>query len=236
MSRAIKRGEGTALSRVQYARYVEVLTTLTPDEWTAPTDCPGWSVKDVTAHVLGNLECVAKPREFLRQVREGKRLDPEHPYDGLNAYQVKLYADLTPAELVQRIATIAEPALRMRHRTPWLLRHLVRPTLDVVGRVPMAYVLDVVYTRDTYLHRVDVCRATGREVVLDGVERRIVEDIVAEWAARHGQPYRLRLTGPAGGTYGDGDGDEIVCDAVEFTRLVSGRGRPEGLLATRVQY
>jgi uncharacterized protein (TIGR03083 family) len=236
VSRPIGRGEGTVLSRVQYARLLDVLTSLSDDEWALPTECPGWTVKDVAAHVLGNLECVLKPREFLRQVREGKRLDPEHPYDGLNAYQVRHYAPLSPDGLTRRMAEIAEPALRMRARTPWLLRHLVRPSLDVVGRVPMAYVLDVVYTRDTYLHRVDVCRATGRDIVVDEVERRIVEDLVSEWAARHGQPYRLRLTGPAGGTYGDGAGEEIVCDAVEFTRFVSGRGEPEGLLATRAQY
>lgn len=237
MTRPIRRGEGTALSRVQYARFLDVLTTLSPDEWAAPTDCPGWSVKDVAAHVLGNLECVRSPREFLRQVGEGKRLDPEHPYDGLNAYQVKHYAALTPDELVRRVATIAEPALRMRHRTPWLLRHLVRPTLDVAGRVPMAYVLDVIYTRDTYMHRVDVCRATGRDLELDGVEKRIVEDMVEEWAGRHGQPFRLTLTGPAGGTYERGSGGpELVCDAVEWTRVTSGRGTGEGLLATRVQY
>lgn len=237
MSRPIGRTEGTILSRVQYARFLDVLTSLSDDEWTAPTDCPEWSVKDIAAHVLGNLECVRKPQEFLRQVREGKRLNPKEPYEGLNAYQVKHYAPLTPAEITRRIATVAEPALRMRQRTPWPLRHLIRPTLDVAGRVPMAFVLDVIYTRDTYMHRIDVCRATGRELVLDDVEQRIVEDMVDEWADRHGQPFRLTLTGPAGGTYERGTGGPALeCDAVEWTRVNSGRAKGEGLLATRVQY
>lgn len=237
MSRPIGRGEGAALSRVQYARYLDVVTTLSDEEWRAPTDCPGWTVKDITAHVLGNLECVRRPREFLRQVAEGKKLDPKQPYEGLNAYQVSYYAPLTPAELTQRIADVVEPVLLMRRRTPWPLRHLIRPTLDVAGRVPMAFVLDVIYTRDTYMHRIDVCRATGREVVVDDVEKRIIGDMVDEWADRHGQPFRLTLTGPAGGTYERGTGGpEIECDAVEWTRINSGRAEGSGLLATRVQY
>ncbi len=32
---------------------VEVLETLEPEEWDAPTACPGWSVHDLAAHILG---------------------------------------------------------------------------------------------------------------------------------------------------------------------------------------
>ncbi len=64
----------------------------------------------------------------------------------------------------------------------------------------MGYLLDVILTRDPWMHRVDIARATGRDLVLtpehDG---RIVADVVAEWARRHGQPFTLTLTGPAGG-------------------------------------
>ena len=33
---------------------VEVLNSLRPGEWDAPTACPGWSVHDVAAHILGD--------------------------------------------------------------------------------------------------------------------------------------------------------------------------------------
>ena len=33
---------------------VEVLDSLQPEEWGAPTACPGWSVHDVAAHILGD--------------------------------------------------------------------------------------------------------------------------------------------------------------------------------------
>lgn len=233
----IGRGEGLLLSRVQYARLVDVLGSLTDDEWAAPTDCAGWDVKAVASHVLGNLEGVRLPREFVRQARAARTLDHDDWLDALNEVQVREHRSWPPERIVARLAELVEPALRMRSRTPFLLRRLVRPRLPVAGRVPLSWVLDVVYTRDTFLHRVDVCRATGRAVVVDEVERRVVADIVAEWANRHGEPFVLRLTGPAGGEYTKGAGGErLECDAVEFARLVGGRGEAAGLFAVPVQY
>jgi hypothetical protein len=63
----------------------------------------------------------------------------------------------------------------------------------------------------------------------------LVADIAAEWASRHGQPFTLELSGPAGGRWGDG-GERHVLDAVEFARVVSGRGSGPGLLTTRVPF
>lgn len=227
--------EGAELSRVQYTRFTDALRTLSGEEWAAPTDCTDWTVKDVAAHVLGNLECQRSTPEFLRQAAAGWRRNPKSPYDGLNAYQVDKAKALPPADLVDRLTTILEPALRHRVRIPKALRLGIRPKLDVAGRVSMAFVLDTIYTRDAFMHRVDVARATGHDLVLDDVERRIVADMVEEWAARHGKPYRLTLTGPAGGTFGNG-GEEITMDAVEWSRVMSGRGSGDGLLRTLVQY
>lgn len=232
----IKRGEGLLLSRIEYARFADLLDALAPEEWAAPTDCAGWDVKAVASHVLGNLEGLRRPREFVRQYRLARR--EKGPWlDALNAVQVREHAAWEPQRVAAELRAIVEPALRMRMRTPLLVRTLVRPVLPVAGRVPLSWIADVVYTRDTFLHRVDVCRATGREVVADEVEERVIADIVREWAARHGQPVVLRLTGPAGATYVSGTGGaEIECDAVEFARFVGGRGNPTGLLATPVQY
>ena len=118
-----------------------------------------------------------------------------------------------------------------------------RATLtQVIGDHPekwrMSYLLDVILTRDPWMHRVDISRATGRDLVLtpehDG---RLVADVVAEWASRHGRPYRLRLTGPAGGTWSAGtDGPELELDAVEFCRIISGRGTGTGLLTQQVPF
>jgi hypothetical protein len=52
------------------------------------------------------------------------------------------------------------------------------------------------------MHRIDAARAVSRppELIADH-DGRIVADITAEWARRHGKPFTLDLTGPAGGTY-----------------------------------
>jgi DNA topoisomerase-1 len=72
---------------------------------------------------------------------------------------------------------------------------------------------------------------------LDEVDTRIIADIVREWGERHGQPFQLRLTGPAGGTYASGShGDPLDVDAVEFCRLVSGRAEGSGLLSQLVPF
>ena len=51
-------------------------------------------------------------------------------------------------------------------------------------RWTFGYLFDVVLTRDTFMHRMDICRAVGREPELtpehDGA---LVADVVAEWAA-----------------------------------------------------
>jgi len=101
----------------------------------------------------------------------------------------------------------------------------------------------VILTRDPWMHRLDLARATGQDLVLtadhDGV---LVADVVAEWARRHGQPYQLELTGPAGGSWTSGTGgEEIVMDAADFCRVLSGRpgsdaDPPRGLLATQVPF
>jgi hypothetical protein len=70
----------------------------------------------------------------------------------------------------------------------------------------------------------------------------LVADIAAEWAARHGRSCTLTLTGPAGGTWTfngaspDRDWAPYELDAVEFRRILSGRGSGAGLLATRVPF
>jgi hypothetical protein len=105
-------------------------------------------------------------------------------------------------------------------------------TFPVVGRRSVGYLVDLVITRDVWMHRVDIARAAGVDLVLtpehDG---RLVADMVSDWASTHVDPFELELTGPAGGTFVRGD---VVVptriDAVEFLRVVSGRGTGDGLL------
>jgi hypothetical protein len=96
-----------------------------------------------------------------------------------------------------------------------------------------------IYTRDAWMHRIDLARATGAPLELtakhDGA---IVEDIVAEWALAHGAAYDLTLTGVAGGTWRSEQTPQtrLRMDAVEFARTMSGRAAGDGLLAHSVPF
>jgi uncharacterized protein (TIGR03083 family) len=226
----------------EYRRLGALLAELADDEWRRPTDCAGWDVHDVVAHLVGAAESTASVRETRRQQKLGRRLRPGKPdVDGMNAVQVSERRDVDPDRLRRDLADAGARGVRSRRRLPALLRAMPVPFGPPLGTRPLGYLMGRIYTRDAWLHRVDIARATGRTLLLtpdhDG---RIVADVVAEWAHDHGQPYRLTLTGPAGGTWSRGedgeDGEAIALDAIEFCRTLSGRAPGEGLLASPVPF
>jgi hypothetical protein len=105
----------------------------------------------------------------------------------------------------------------------------------------LGYLIDTIYLRDLWMHRVDAAHAVNREVALStDHDGRIVDDVVVGWARRHGKPFVLDLIGPAGGKYvHDSDELETECislDAVEFCRTLAGRVGGTGLLTTIVPF
>jgi hypothetical protein len=187
------------------------------------------------------VEMAASVREQRRQVREAKRRGGLF-IDALTAVQVEERSAMAPTEIVARFAARWPKALAGRRRTPFFVRRRPMPVEQLVDGRPevwsIGYLVDVILTRDPWMHRVDIVRATGAEHRLTADhDGRLVADVVAEWAGRHGQPYSLRLTGPAGGSWSRGAGGEsIELDAVEFCRAVSGRRRATGLLAVQVPF
>jgi hypothetical protein len=101
--------------------------------------------------------------------------------------------------------------------------------------VNLGRLLDVVYTRDVWMHTIDIAEAIGRELPMTHtVNRRIVQDVVVDWVRRHRQPVELVLTGPSGGRYRSGaSGAGLELDAIDFCRILSGRVPGEGLLKTK---
>jgi uncharacterized protein (TIGR03083 family) len=231
-----------------YGALLDLLDGLAPEDWAAQTECPAWTVSDMVGHLIGAARANASLRELLRQqlwaMRHKDAFDG-NDLDAMNALQVRTNADLTPEQRVEALRDAAPAAVRGRMRFPRPLRGIrvpVAPSGSTAEGMPrslsMGHLMGVIYTRDAWLHRVDIARATGRDLVLDpALDGRIVEDVVAEWAARHRQPFTLTLTGPAGGMYVQGSGGAVLAlDAVEFCRVVSGRAPGEGLLATRVLF
>ena len=233
------------LADEEYARLLDQLRALTPQDWSRPTSCPEWDVRAMVCHLLGMAEMSASLRQQVHQMRTAGRAGGVF-IDALTALQVDERRHLTPTQVVQRLTVAAPRAVRGRRRTPGLLRGCTLPQDQTVTgqsgstqeRWTIGFLVDVILTRDAWMHRTDIADATGAMLELtadhDGV---LVADVVQEWVARHGQPCRLVLTGPAGGTWSwASGGPEMRYDAVAFCRALAGRAPADGLLATQVPF
>jgi uncharacterized protein (TIGR03083 family) len=239
----VDRVTAMRLAEAEYRRVTAELRELSARDWAAATCCPGWDVRLMTCHVLGMAEFAASPAEQARQALRARRAEGAQFIDRLTAVQVAKHAHRPTAELVARMTAAGPRAVRGRRGAPALLRRVsLAQSADPAGTSPerwtYGYLTDVIGTRDTWMHRSDIAQATGRPMALtadhDGL---IVADVVREWAARHGQPCSLTLTGPAGGSWAWGqDGPGYELDAVQFCRILSRRGAGEGLLATAVPF
>ena len=240
----IRRPEATRLAEAEGTRFADALEKLGPQDWTAPTANTLWDVRAMAGHVLGMTETFTGLVRMARDMVAGTRLQGDGPQiDGLTAHQVARTAILAPSELIARLRTAGPRNARWRAR-----RRILRmaPLKEAVpGNDPssetwrLGYLVDIILTRDTWMHRSDLAEATGGAMELTaGHDGRLVADAVAEWARRHGQPFVLELTGPAGGTFVHGDGGEhLTFDAVELCRILSGRpAAAEGLLAVQVPF
>ncbi|SEK65637.1 TIGR03083 family protein [Blastococcus sp. DSM 46786] len=239
-SATLDRATAYRLAATEYERMLALLRDLDPADWSRPTDCPGWDVRAMAAHVLGMAEMAASVREMARQNRLAGKAGGG--IDALTGVQVRAHADQDGPAIVAALEATAPRAVRGRRRLSRVAGRATLPEEQVNGAIReywrIGFLLDVVLTRDVWMHRIDVCRASGREPELtpghDGV---LVADVVAEWAQRHGRPYGLSLTGPAGGQWSSGTGGErLELDAVEFCRVLSGRGSGSGLLGQLVPF
>jgi uncharacterized protein (TIGR03083 family) len=240
---AIDRPTAKRLMTTEYQRAVDQLGSLSDDEWRAPTCNSGWDVRALAAHMTGMVAFAATVPEQLRQMFAARKRGGVF-IDALTAVQVEKYDGWSPQQIVEEFARLAPKAIKGRTRMPGLLRGRPMPEKQPVEGPDryeawtFAYLVDVILTRDPWLHRSDIALATGREQVLtedhDGV---IVDDAVREWAARHGQPCTLTLTGPLQRSYTFGTGGpSYTLDAIEFCRILSGRGAGEGLLKQPVPF
>jgi hypothetical protein len=161
--------------------------------------------------------------------------------DAMTATQVRERASMTPAAVIAQLAAAAPKAVKARRRTPAPLRWAVRMRQDPpfeAERWRFGYLVDTVFTRDTWMHRLDISRATGQPMVLTADhDGRLIADVVADWARRHAQPFSLTLTGPVGGRWRAGGGGETLeLDTLDFCWIVGSRQKGTGLLAAAVPF
>lgn len=245
----LSHDEAMALQATELERTLALLRTLDESEWTTPTDsCPDWDVHAMYLHVLGACEAGASMRENLRQMSAAMRHRRRHggPLEAaVSSVQVRDRADVSQEGVLERLTAVAPRTVRKRSKLPAPVRRIpMKVDGPVVETWAFGYLVGTIYLRDLWMHRLDAAMAVGRTPELTaGHDGRIVADVVAEWARRHGQPFSLVLEGPAGGAFtgpgstdNAGPAEQLHLDAVEFCRILAGRGEGTGLLRTVVPF
>lgn len=211
-------------------RLLRLLASLSADDWSKPTACTAWDVHDMAAHQAGGYASGVSYREMLRQYAQIPKAG-QLPEDAINALQVGERKGKSPAEL---IAELKQTGPRAIHNWAYGFRAVKWIALPhpVGGLMTLRHLMWVTHSRDTWMHRLDICRAANRPFEQtrehDG---RIVALVVRDTAKKlrprlNGRALALTLTGVAGGAWTIGRGvpaAQMEMDALDFNIFVSGR-------------
>lgn len=233
------RNDARRVAEAEYRALLTQLRALDQEQWAMATECEPWSVRDMVAHLAGAAEEAVRLRVQLRHLREARRRIGEADFvDVLNEQQLADREGQGDDELLAELTALAQRAPKARMKTPGFIRR--RPLPKEAGGLPgdtMAYLLDVIYTRDIWMHRIDIARATGGPLAASGAEKDVVSQLVRDldrgWA---GDPITLTLTGSGGGRWLIGSAPDaetvpsVELDSVAAARLWSGRSDETGLL------
>jgi uncharacterized protein (TIGR03083 family) len=209
------------------ASLTQTLRSLSEDEWSTPTECPPWTVKDVVAHLIGWEEATISPRQLVRQAKAGWKTRSDHRgnwLDATNQFQVDSLAAMSHAEILSRFESNGPRYHRVRNRYG-LVTGLFPMKEPFSGTwVPVRFLFDTIFVRDHLMHHIDICTALGRQLPLGDAERRVAHDAIREWAGKADADVTLELSGPAGGTFIRGSGrTHISGDAIDLCRVAAGR-------------
>jgi len=191
--------EAVALGLEELSRTLELLRSLEEDDWARPTDCTGWDVHDVVAHLVGQFEGAARPYRLLRRVRTARRMarearqnnEGEHSdrpgygvLDGHNELQVRERKGVPPDRLVEELEWWGGRGIRSFGRIPAPLRRMrlsrLFPEAVAMPDDSLDFLIRIIGPRDPWMHRIDICAAVGRPFAADSHDAKIVEQVVAD--------------------------------------------------------
>ena len=156
--------QAQAVAHAEGRATLELLRTLGDDDWTRPTDCTDWDVRALVAHLVAQCQDGLHLGSVLRRELLGRRRYPDKsPFDGYMAVGVDGHRAASGPQLVERFASLWPRAARARRRRPTALRRItLDPGIPGQPRSRLDYLLDVIYNRDLWMHRVDGPRPGGR--------------------------------------------------------------------------
>jgi uncharacterized protein (TIGR03083 family) len=207
--------DGVAGARAAAQDYRDVVAGLADDDWSRPSQCAGWSVKDLVAHTGSNFKVLVEPPPAAEPV---PGMTAERAQDLL----VDERRDWSPEQVREEFDTFLEPALGVLEavQDPSMAE---RPlTLHDLGTYPMAALADA-FAFDLHCHlRVDLLRPMGSvdrelppadETVLRPAIGWMLTGLPQMCRGTLGvvdRPVGLRLDGPGGGEYTVVPGEPLV--------------------------
>ena len=184
--RPLKAHEAHDLYVASVGAFATFLDQLDDPEWQAVTRCDPWTVKDIAGHLLGWNAAFTSVSELRKQIagafRYRKRFG--NMTDAQNETQVDLARSLAPSALIAALRDRGPRAARVRHRLSRTIGFVPMYFPYIGGWQKASYLLDVIFLRDLLMHRSDCADATGRDPQWDESDRRVMIEMVADWAAR----------------------------------------------------
>jgi uncharacterized protein (TIGR03083 family) len=228
----LSHSEVMKLAESQMSALENELRRLDKEDWDTPTDCDRWTVRDVVAHVLGWAEALTSPKVYLDQAKLTRTMRKElgRKIDAQNEAQVVARRNLSPEQLIEAWNAATPKFLAVR-RGIGLVGKAIPLYNGAVGVTTLRFLMEQIFMRDHFMHRIDISRATGKPMTLGDSERRIVADVVRHWSRASKADARLELSGDAGGIFISGSGRRatIKGDALDFCRLMCGRAEVSDL-------
>lgn len=226
----VRPAEAEALAQTELLRLLALLEGLDQEDWQKPTACTEWNVRDMTAHQAGAYASGAGYAELIHQyvaaLKPGQLAE-----DAINKRQLADRAAKSPAELIAELKLHGNRAVHnwaygFRLLKPFGIPH------PVAGWLGLRYLMLVIHSRDTWIHRLDICRATGRPFEQTKQHDGRINALVVRDLARllhrklDGKAIAFELEGIAGGNWSIGNGDPVATirmDTLDFNIYASGR-------------
>ena len=183
----------------------------------------------MVSHLVAQCEDGLRLRTSLRREVAGRRRYPRKTsVDAHMAVQVDDHRAEPGPDLAGRFAVLWPRAVQARRRRSTPLRRITLSAgIPGTPRFSLGHLLDIIYNRDLWMHRLDLARATGQPFAIGDHDRHIIEqairDLALTWPAA---PVALQLTGPAGGSWLIGSGEPaavIRAEPTAWMRALAGR-------------
>jgi uncharacterized protein (TIGR03083 family) len=215
----------------QYAALGEELKRLDADQWGRQTECDRWDVHAVVAHLIGWMEALTSFKEFRHQLGSGWRRRDElgNILDAVNEVQVDDRRKLEPPALIARYEEMYPKLLALRSRFARVGRAIPFYDPVVAGNTNLAFYANVIFTRDAFMHRIDIAEAIGVKLDLSQEDGWVLADLVKDWSRRQKVDATVELESVGRFRAGSGSRASISGRGSDLARVLSGRADPSVL-------